>query len=89
MIVELPGVEDPDRVKDILKTTALLEFRLVKAGPAPTVEELLEPYEGQVPADMEMMESDPDLMERISVLSRSNVSEVVGNDLRSARAHHR
>jgi preprotein translocase subunit SecD len=85
VIVELPGVEDPDRVKEILKTTALLEFRLVKAGPAQSVEELLEPYGGQVPDDMEIMESDPDLMERIAYYLVSNVSEVVGNDLRSAR----
>jgi preprotein translocase subunit SecD len=34
---------------------------------------------------MEMMESDPDLMERVSYYLVSNVSEVVGNDLRSAR----
>lgn len=85
VIVELPGVEDPDRVKDILKTTALLEFRLVKAGPSPTVEELLEPYGGQVPDDMEMMQGDPDLMDRLAYYLVSNVSEVVGNDLRSAR----
>lgn len=29
LIVELPGVKDPDRVVQILKSTALLEFRLI------------------------------------------------------------
>jgi len=41
IIVELPGVEDPERVKEILKTTAKLEFRLVLSGPAPDRETLL------------------------------------------------
>lgn len=31
IIVEMPGVRDPERVLDILKSTALLEFRLVPA----------------------------------------------------------
>lgn len=31
IIVEIPGVKDPDRVTEILKTTALLEFRLIPA----------------------------------------------------------
>ena len=35
IIVELPGVENPDRIKNIIKTTALLEWRLVLGGPAP------------------------------------------------------
>ncbi len=31
IIVEMPGVKDPQRVLDILKSTALLEFRLIPA----------------------------------------------------------
>jgi len=34
MIVELPGVDNPERVQNIIKTTALLEWKLVTAGPA-------------------------------------------------------
>ncbi|MDH4258553.1 MAG: protein translocase subunit SecD, partial [Candidatus Aminicenantes bacterium] len=41
IIVELPGVENPDRIKNIIKTTALLEWRLVLGGPAPDQETLL------------------------------------------------
>jgi preprotein translocase subunit SecD len=51
IIVELPGVEDPERVKEILKTTALLEFRLVKGGPASTEEQLLAEHGGTVPEE--------------------------------------
>jgi preprotein translocase subunit SecD len=33
IIIQLPGVEDTDRVKDLIKNTARLELRLVTAGP--------------------------------------------------------
>ncbi len=84
IIVELPGVEDPDRVKEILKTTALLEFRLVKAGPDRDRETLLAGYGGEVPEDMEVMRGDPGHTEGGWYLV-SNVSEITGNDLRNAR----
>jgi preprotein translocase subunit SecD len=84
IIVELPGVEDPDRVKEILKTTALLEFRLVKAGPDMDRETLLAGYGGEVPEDMEVMQGDPGHTEAGWYLV-SNVSEITGNDLRNAR----
>ncbi|MDH5744254.1 MAG: protein translocase subunit SecD, partial [Candidatus Aminicenantes bacterium] len=54
IIVELPGIEDPERVKNILKTTAQLEWRMVEAGPAANQEALLTEYEGRVPENMEI-----------------------------------
>lgn len=50
ILIQLPGVEDPDRVKDLIKNTARLELRLVTAGPAPTAEAL-----GPVPAGSESL----------------------------------
>ncbi len=35
IIVELPGVKDPDRVLDVLKSTAMLEFRLIPSRYTP------------------------------------------------------
>ena len=32
IVIELPGVDDPARVKEIIKTTAQLQFRLVKGS---------------------------------------------------------
>lgn len=84
IIVELPGVEDPDRVKEILKTTALLEFRLVKGGPAETKEKLLEEHGGEVPGNMEVMKGNPTQTQGGYYLV-SNVAEIVGKDLRNAR----
>ena len=34
IVIQLPGVDDPARVKDIIKTTAQLQFRLVEGEPA-------------------------------------------------------
>jgi preprotein translocase subunit SecD len=35
IVIQLPGVDDPARVKDIIKTTAVLQFRLVEGAPGP------------------------------------------------------
>jgi preprotein translocase subunit SecD len=85
IIVELPGIEDPERVKNILKTTAQLEWRLVHAGPAATREALLEEHGGKVPEDMEILPGDPrrELGGNYYLVSR--VSAVSGKDLRDAR----
>jgi preprotein translocase subunit SecD len=34
IVIQLPGVDDPARVKDIIKTTAQLQFRMVEGSPA-------------------------------------------------------
>jgi len=49
IIVELPGIDDPDRVKEIIKDTAQLELRLVKkdhGGPFPSIEAAYEANPG-------------------------------------------
>ncbi|MFQ6108034.1 MAG: protein translocase subunit SecD [Candidatus Aminicenantales bacterium] len=84
IIVELPGVENPERVKNIIKTTALLEWRLVKAGPAPDRETLLKDYDGKVPEGMEIMRGDPKRTEGGYYLV-DRVAVVTGKDLRNAR----
>ncbi|PYQ47458.1 MAG: hypothetical protein DMF59_18820, partial [Acidobacteria bacterium] len=33
IVIQLPGIDDPARVKDIIKTTAQLQFRLVEGNP--------------------------------------------------------
>ncbi len=41
LVVQLPGVDDPSRVKDIMQSTALLELKLVQDGPYPSREAAL------------------------------------------------
>lgn len=85
IIVELPGVEDPDRVKNILKTTAQLEWRLVLGGPAQTPEALLTEYGGELPEEMEILPGDPRRNLGGNYYLVSRVSAVSGKDLRDAR----
>ena len=54
IIVELPGMTDVPRAKEIISSTALLELRLVEAGPNADQAALLQAYNGQVPPDMEV-----------------------------------
>ena len=41
ILVQLPGVNDPEQVKRIIGSTALLELKIVEAGPASSQEALL------------------------------------------------
>src|SRR5260370_3971779 len=34
IVIQLPGIDDPARVKDIIKTTTQLQFRLVEGNPS-------------------------------------------------------
>jgi len=86
IIVQLPGLSDVARAKQIISNTALLELKIVEAGPAPDQASLLSASNGQVPADMEVVQgmasiSDPT---RAFYLVRK-VAAVTGRDLRNAR----
>ena len=58
LLVQLPGVDDPARVKDLISSTALLEFKEVTAGPAPDRETLLSRSGGTPPPDSEVLAGD-------------------------------
>ena len=63
IVVQLPGVDDPERVKRLIKSTAFLEFRLTEYPPAggsgvATRDEILGRYGGSLPADIEIMAQD-------------------------------
>ena len=53
ILVQLPGVTDVERAKEIIRSTGLLELKIVEQGPAATREALL--VNGQVPAGMEIV----------------------------------
>lgn len=84
IVVELPGIEDPERVKNLIKVTAVLEFKLVKAGPAADEETLLQPYGGKVPEDAEVVKGDPKRGHQGYYLV-SKVASITGKDLRTVR----
>ncbi|MGE0446009.1 MAG: protein translocase subunit SecD [Vicinamibacterales bacterium] len=53
ILVQLPGVTDVNRAKDLIQSTGLLELKIVEGGPAGTREELM--VSGQVPEGMEVV----------------------------------
>ena len=84
VIVELPGVSEPERVKDLIKVTAVLEWKLVRGGPAPDQESLLKDFGGKVPDDCEVVQGDPKRREAGYFLL-TRVAAVTGKDLRTVR----
>ena len=53
ILVQLPGVTDVNRAKEIIRSTGLLELKIVEQGPSATKEALL--TGGQVPQGMEVV----------------------------------
>ena len=87
LIVELPGVDNPERVQNIIKTAAMLEWKLVKAGPVDDEAVLLKDFGGKVPDDMEVVKVAPKsrAAEGGSLFLVTRVAGVTGKDLRMVR----
>jgi len=50
VVVQLPGVDDPERVKALISTAGRLEFKIVEKS-AGTRDALLDVYDGELPSD--------------------------------------
>jgi preprotein translocase subunit SecD len=88
IVVQLPGVDDPRRVKDIIKSTAFLELKLVKAGPASDRASLLQATGGQVPPDGEVVEGNSTEQDTTSpkiYYLLEKAAAVTGRDIKNAR----
>ena len=85
ILVQLPGVENPERVKELLRNTALLELKLVQRGPADSRELLLP--DGLVPAASEVVTGTGNegvaAHTHFYLVDRDPV--ITGRDLRTAR----
>jgi preprotein translocase subunit SecD len=92
VIVQLPGVTDIARAKDIIRNTAILEWKMLEAGPAPDQASLLSAYGGQVPAEMQVYQGSTGAKPAPGVAAPNEffllrkVSAVTGRDLRTASA---
>ena len=85
ILVELPGIDDPARVKEIIKSTAVLDIRLLVDGPFSSQETALQAKGGRLNADEMLMQgrNEADGSETWYVVSR--IPAVRGTDLRSAQ----
>ena len=86
IIVQLPGVTDVARAKEIIRSTSLLELKLVEQGPASAKEQLM--TGGVVPPDAEILPGTAgrgaDAATPVFFLVRK-VPVVSGRDLRTAK----
>ena len=85
ILVQLPGVSDIDRAKEVMGSPGLLQLKIVEQGPVSSRESLL--VNGQVPAGMEIVpgaSGAPGDASTVYYLVK-RVAAVEGRDLRSAR----
>ncbi len=88
ILVQLPGVDDPGRVKDIMQSTAMLEIKEVLGGPYSSEQQALQEKGGILPPDAILLSghavpgAPPDQQAWYLV---SRVSAVRGKDLRDAQ----
>lgn len=89
ILVQLPGVEDVARAREIIRSTSLLEIKLVEEGPSPSRELLLAARNGVVPPNMEVVSGSSEILGGVSDTAYylvSRTAAVTGRDLRNARA---
>ena len=88
ILVQLPGVDDSARVKQIMQSTAMLEIRQSLGGPYSTEAAAYQQNDGKLPPDSVLMPGKPlhprdsDTGEVWYLISRA--SAVTGRDLRTA-----
>ncbi len=88
ILVQLPGVDDPERVKEIMQNTAMLEIRQAVGGPYPSEQDAMSQNNGVLPPDTVLMKGtampsgEQAGQPSWYLLSRS--SAVTGRDLRGA-----
>src|SRR5579859_7412357 len=85
ILVQLPGVDDPQRVKDIVQSTAMLEIKQMTDGPYPSEQAALQAKGGILPSDSILMSGHCANGTELSWCFLSRVSAVSGKDLRDAQ----
>jgi preprotein translocase subunit SecD len=97
ILIQLPGVENPERVKDLIGTPAFLEWKLVKIPPGITAEQYRPPdsedavakqFPGGPPQDVEVLPQDTTTNDGRPLRifwPVTKASPITGNDLKNAR----
>ena len=83
ILVLLPGVDDPNRVKSLIKSTAMLEFKHVEAGPFQTEEDARAHFGGKIPEEMTLYKANPRRLDKAMYVLQS-ATVVPGKDVRNA-----
>jgi preprotein translocase subunit SecD len=90
ILVQLPGIDDPARVKEVMQSTAMLEIRQALGGPYSSEAQALQEHGGVLPADAVLLPgknigtAEAEGGQTWYLVSRA--AAVTGRDLRSADA---
>ena len=86
ILVQLPGVDDPGRVKEIMQNTAMLEIKQVMGGPFPSQQAALQDKGGILPPDQLLLPGNTlgGRAEGEQWFLVSRASAIAGKDLRHA-----
>ena len=93
ILVQLPGVDDPARVRGIIQNTAMLEIRQALDGPFPSEQAALQAHNGVLPPDAMLLPEGNLMKKRNGATSSdegdqfwlvSRTAAVSGRDLRDA-----
>jgi preprotein translocase subunit SecD len=90
ILVQLPGVTDVARAKDIIRSTAQLELKLVEQGPFSDEAQARQAYGGNVPPDLQILPGNAEGRVQGGTAGTvyyvvRRVPAVTGRDLRNAR----
>jgi preprotein translocase subunit SecD len=90
ILVQLPGVTDVRRAKEIIRSTALLELKLVEQGPFPDEASARQAYGGNLPPDLQILPGQAEGARSAGAPGTvyyvvRRVPAVTGRDLRNAR----
>ena len=89
IVIQLPGVDDPARVKDIIKTTAVLQFRLVEGNPGPDVKTTLDTVPPNMKNEVDVLpgtrEDELGRAAGVEFYAIRKTVPVTGTDLKNAR----
>jgi preprotein translocase subunit SecD len=86
ILVELPGVDDPGRVRDIIQSTARLEIHAVTGGPFATQDAAKQSTGGTIPPDQELMQyGGTNEAEQGQYYLLQRIAVVSGSDFRDAQ----
>jgi len=97
ILIQLPGVEDPERVKDLIGSPAFLEWKLVRVPPGVVAEQFRPPdnpqaltqmFGGHLPDDVEVLPeptATSDGKTGLIYWPVTKSSPITGNDLKNAR----
>ena len=88
LVVQLPDVDDPTRVRDIIQRTALLELKLVQDGPFPSREAALAAHGGVLPPDTQLSQGQTAQNGGETWYIVNRIAAVTGRDLSGAEPSH-